>query len=177
MPTKPLSPYGPGIAALKGKTANSHAAPRATTFTAVLTLAPILAHHRNVTICADFLFVHGLSFVRTISRGTGFLTIGTAVLDRSKTTILREARAAINLNQLRGLTERDIHADNEFECLRDDIHPIALNIVPADGHVGDVERFCAQPRSASAHACIASLPFKHLPRLLSRTCLLTLYNA
>jgi hypothetical protein len=49
--------YGPDIAVLKGKMTRTAAAPRAPTFEAVPIPAPILEHHRNVTLCVDiFLF-------------------------------------------------------------------------------------------------------------------------
>ena len=54
--------YGPDIAALKGKTVRSTAAPRAPTFEAVPLPAPITVHHRNVTLCVDFFFVQGIGF-------------------------------------------------------------------------------------------------------------------
>jgi Zinc knuckle len=46
--------YGPDIATLKGKTTRSSAAERIPTFQAQPIPAPILEHHQNVTICADF---------------------------------------------------------------------------------------------------------------------------
>jgi hypothetical protein len=58
--------YGPDIATLKGKTTRSVAAPRAPTFVAEPIPAPILEHHRNVTLCADFFFVQGIPFFHTI---------------------------------------------------------------------------------------------------------------
>jgi hypothetical protein len=46
----------------------------------------------------------------------------------------------IKLYTVRGLVIRDIHADNEFECICEEIRPIDMNIVTADSHVGEVER-------------------------------------
>ncbi len=49
--------YGPDVVAvIKGKTTRSIAAPRAPTFVAEPIPSPILEHHRNVTLCADFFF-------------------------------------------------------------------------------------------------------------------------
>lgn len=103
-----------------------------------------------------------------VSRGIGFRTIGPPVPDRSKTTTLctlREARAAIHLLcQTCGLTVCDIHADHEFECIQEDIWLIALNIVPTDSHVREVE--CSvRTIKERLRACILGLPFKRLPRL------------
>ena len=88
--------YGPDIAVIEGKTTRSHAAPRAPTFVAEPIPAPILEHHHNVTLCADFFFVQGLPFFHTISRGIGFRAVD-LVPDRTKTTILRKIRSAVRL--------------------------------------------------------------------------------
>jgi hypothetical protein len=60
--------YGPDIAALKGKTVKSTAEARAPTFVAVPLPAPIMEHHRNVTLCLDFFLSKALHF-STLSPG------------------------------------------------------------------------------------------------------------
>jgi hypothetical protein len=156
--------YGPDIAVLKGKSTRSAAAPRAPTFVAKVIPAPILEHHRHVTLCADFFFVQGIPFFHTISRAIGFRTAH-PVPDRSKSTILRCLRAVISRYESRGLTVCDIHADNELECVRDQLLPIAMNIVPADSHVGEVERSIRTIKER-LRSCAHGLPFKRLPRLM-----------
>ena len=155
--------YGPDIATLKGKTTRSSAAPRAPTFIAEVIPPHILEHHRDVTLCIDFFFVQGMPFFHTISRGIGFRTAH-PVPDRNRSTILRRLRHTIKMYQARGFTVRDVHCDHEFECIRSDLLPIAMNVVPADSHVGEVERSIRTIKErlrASAHG----LPFKRLPRL------------
>jgi hypothetical protein len=156
--------YGPDIAAIKGKTTRSVAAARAPTFIAVPIPAPILEHHRNVTLCVDFFFVQGLAFFHTVSRGIGFRT-ATPVLDHSKATMLRKLRDTIGRYTARGLTICDIHGDNEFECTRLSLLPIALNVVPADCHVGEVERSIRTIKER-LRSCAHGLPFRRLPRLM-----------
>jgi hypothetical protein len=85
----------------------------------------------------DFFFVQGIPFFHTISRGIGFRSVR-QVPDRGRAVILRETRAIIKLYQSRGFHVCDIHADNEFECIREEIRPIEMNVVPADSHVGEV---------------------------------------
>ena len=46
---------------------------------------------------------------------------------------------AVQLYKVRGLKVVNIHADNEFECCRDELNPI-VDIVGAGMHVGEVER-------------------------------------
>jgi hypothetical protein len=156
--------YGPDIAAIKGKTTRTHAAPRAPTFEAVPIPAPILQHHRRITLCVDFFFVQGLPSLHTISRDIGFRTVR-PVTDRSKQTILRELKAIMHIYRTRGLTICDVHADNEFECVRADLLPVAMNVVPADSHVGEVERSIRTIKEG-LRTCVHGLPFKRLPRLL-----------
>jgi hypothetical protein len=156
--------YGPDIATLKGKTTRSTAAPRAPTFVAEPIPAPILEHHRVVTLCVDFFFVQGIPFFHTISRGIGFRTAH-PVGDRTKATIMRVLRSVVALYQARGLTISDVHGDHELACVRASLLPIVVNVVPADSHVGEVERSIHTIKER-ARSCAHGLPFRRLPRLL-----------
>jgi hypothetical protein len=158
--------YGPDIAVIKGKTTRSNAAPRAPTFEAVPIPPPVLEHHKNVTLCVDFFFVQGIPFFHTISRGIGFRSVR-QVPDRGRAVILRETRAIIKLYQSRGFHVCDIHADNEFECIREEIRPIEMNVVPADSHVGEVERSIRTIKER-LRTCVHGLPFRRLPKLMIR---------
>ena len=158
--------YGPDIAVLKGKTTRTTAAPRAPTFEAVPIPPPVLEHHRKVTLCMDFFFVQGIPFLHTISRGIGFRTVR-KVPDRGKSVILQETRAVLKLYQSRGFEVCDIHADAEFECIREDVRPVELNIVPADSHVGEIER-SIRTLKERLRTCVHGLPFQRLPKLLIR---------
>jgi hypothetical protein len=112
--------YGPGIATLKGKTTRSSAAERIPTFQAQPIPVSILENHQNITICADFFFVQGFPFLHTVSRDIEFWTIS-HVHNRNKATMVRELKAVINLYQKCGFNLCDVHADNEFECIREAI--------------------------------------------------------
>jgi hypothetical protein len=132
-----LTIYGSDIAALKGRTKKSFPAPRVPTFQAVPLPAPILLHHRNVSLCIDLFYVQGHAFFHSISRDIGFRT----VCDRKQATIWRELLAAKHLYSAWGLRVLDVHCNNEFECLRDNlVRPIVLNVVTMDSHVGEVRR-------------------------------------
>jgi len=156
--------YGPDVAVLKGKMTRTVTAPHVPTFAAMALPPTILEHHQKVTLCMDFFFVQGLPFFHSISRHIGFRTIA-QVPNRLKTTILRETQAIVNLYHARGFTVSDIHTDNELACIREDIRPIHMDVVPVDSHVGEVERSIRTIKErvrATAHG----LPFKRLPRLL-----------
>jgi hypothetical protein len=73
--------------------------------------------------------------------------------------------AVLNLYRVRSLIISDIHADNEFDCLREHVLPIVLNVAPADSHVGEVERSIRTIKER-LRLCVHGLPFKRLPKLL-----------
>ena len=158
--------YGPDIAVLKGRMTQKSAAARVPTFAAVPIPAPIMIHHRNITLCVDLFFVQGNGFLHTISRDIGYRT-ATHIPNRKFDTIWRALQAVLRLYAARGLRVCDVHGDAEFDCLRDRLARIALDIVPADSHVGEIERSnrTVQERLRS---CVHGLPFKRIPRLMIR---------
>ena len=156
--------YGPDVATLKGKMTRSAAAPHTPTFEAITIPSPLLQHHGNVTLCIDFFFVQGIGFLHTISRNIGFRTVS-PIADRSRDTILREVSAAIKLYTSRGFIVRDIHTDQEFGCIREDLRPIVMNLASADSHVGEVERSIRTIKER-LRSYVHGLPFRRLPRLL-----------
>ena len=161
-----LAVYGPDVATLKGKMTRATAASSAPTLVAVPLPLPVLEHHRNVTLCVDFFFVQGVGFLHTISRNIGFRTVA-PVADRTRKTILLELQAVIKLYTARGFVVADIHCDNEFECVRHDLMPTHLNVVAADGHVGEVERSIRTIKER-LRSCVHGLPFRRLPKLIIR---------
>ena len=159
--------YGPDVATLKGKMTRATAALRAPQYQAITVPAPILEHHSHVTLCIDFFFVQGHAFLHTISRDINYRTV-LPVSDSSASTITKELRRIIHLYTERGFHVTDIHGDHEFESVRSSVAPIHLNIVAADGHVGEVERSIRTIKErfrTMAHG----LPFRRLPILLLRS--------
>ena len=56
-----------------------------------------------------------------------------------------------------------INADNEFECIREDMRPIPMNIVAAGEHVGDVERSNRTIKERT-RCHVHRLPFARYPK-------------
>ena len=159
-----LTIYGPDVATLKGKMAHDGASVRTPTFDAVPLPPSILKHHRNVTLCVDFFFCQGHAFFHTIFRGIGFRTVS-SVPNRHHDTILRELHLVLDLYRARGFNIVDVHADNEFECVKEELRPIHMDNVPADRHIGEIERSVKTVKErlrSTAHG----LPFKRIPKLL-----------
>jgi Reverse transcriptase (RNA-dependent DNA polymerase) len=103
-------------------------------------------------------------FLTTISRKLRFRTV-TPISDRSKKTISKGLGDIIRVYTARGFSVTNVHADNEFECIRYDILPCGLNIVTADDHVGEVERSIRTIKER-VRTIIHGLPFRRLPKLI-----------
>ena len=95
--------------------------------------------HSKVTLCVDFFYVNGIPLLHTISRFFKFRTVEETG-DRTKRTVLDGILKAVRLYKVRGLTVVNIHVDNEYECCRDELNPITLDIAVAGMHVGEAER-------------------------------------
>jgi hypothetical protein len=94
--------YGPDLATIKGKTTKGSPAPHTPSFLAVPIPAPILEHHKDVTLCVDFFFVQGQAFLHIISRKIQHRIVN-PVNDRSKGTMVKHIDSAIQLYQSRQL--------------------------------------------------------------------------
>ena len=76
---------------------------------------------------------------------------------------------AVQLYKVRGLKVVNIHADNEFECCRNELNPIVLDIAGAGMHVGEVER-SIQTIKERVRCTTHDLPFKNYPKVLVTGC-------
>ena len=157
--------YGPDLASLKGKTTRRH--PKAVLTPPVLPVpADVLAHHRNVTLCADVFFVQGAPFLHTISRSIKFRTV-VSLPSRSASTLLKHMREVLGFYTARGFQVTDALADLEFAPLQPDLLPTRLDICAADSHVGEVERSIRAIKER-VRATVQGLPYQRLPRAMVR---------
>ena len=157
--------YGPDPAMLKGKTVKRSSVPVPS-----LDVQPIpshiATHHSRLTLCADYFYVNTIPFFHTISRKLQLRT-SASVPNRAKRTTLLETNAVLNLYSSRGFEIPDIHADREFECIRNDILPVALNTTAADDHVGEVERSIRTIKER-IRCDIHELPFRRITRVMTK---------
>ena len=65
----------------------------------------------------------------------------------------------------RGFQISDVHADGEFECLRNDLAPIHLEIAPPDEHIHDIERSIRTIKEGT-RCIVHGLPYKRYPRAM-----------
>ena len=125
--------------------------------------SPCLPPFWNI-LCIDLFYVQGNIFLTTISRNLRFRTVA-LLLTRSKSSILKELSLVIQLYRSRGFSIPDIHCDNEFACLANDLSPIQLNITTKDDHVGEVERSIRTIKER-IRTTIHGLPFRRIPQLM-----------
>ena len=84
-------------------------------------------------------------------------------------------KKAINVYDSRGIHIHNLNTDNEFECIKDDILPVQLNVVAAEEHVGDVERSIRTMKEGTK-CDIQRLPYTRYPRAMVRGCVIKWAN-
>ena len=133
-------------------------------FPPILLPENILKYHLRVTISVDIIYIQGYTFLITYSPQTRFRTV-TLTPSRSSIVLLKTLREVLHIYQTRGFEVIDIHADSEFEPLRNDLLPILLHTVAKDDHVGDIEN-SAKVIKEDTRTIVHELPFKKLPKTL-----------
>ena len=155
--------YGQDLYSLKGKMVKS-ASRALPAFVPISIPKYILQHHKHVTLSADFFYAQGMPFLHTIAKKIRLLT-GTQTSNRSKKVMLSELFRVFQIYESRGFKIANLHADAEFECIRNEILPIELTTTAADEHVGDVERSIRTIKEA-LRCIIHSLPYKKYTKLM-----------
>ena len=158
--------YGPDVAALKGKTTK-----RKSTHVPSITPTPVSPSikdaHGQLTLCADVLFVQGLPFLHTIARHIKFRTI-TAMNtsgNPSASHIMNDLQGILQMYRTRGFVVSNLHADLQFEPLRNRLLPIHLNVAAQDDHVGDVER-SVRTIKERVRSTVHGLPYRWYPVIM-----------
>ena len=130
--------YGADVGSLKGKTTRTK--PSAIPSKDLIPIPQsILDWHKNVTLCVDIFFIHGIPFLHTISRDIKLRTVE-ELSNRRYMTILSSIQTAFELYFARGLNIAHLRGDGEFECIRNSIRPTLLHIASKGQHVPEVER-------------------------------------
>jgi hypothetical protein len=79
--------------------------------------------------------------------------------------MIQETKKIIQLYERRGFKIMDIHADNEFERIWDEMRPIEMEAVPADEHIGEAERSIRTTKERT-RCTIHGLPYKQYTKLM-----------
>ena len=80
---------------------------------------------KYVTLCVDFHYVNGVTVFHTISRRVDYRTV-TFPLSRSKPSIISEIKEVYKIYNSWGFKIVEIHADNEFEKVGNDLLPVRM---------------------------------------------------
>ncbi len=167
-----LRVYGPNVPALKGKT--TRRTPGHVASNQIVSLDPrILTAHKNVTLCVDIFFVDQMVFLLTVSRNIRFYSIQCLSSRKMKKEVLPMLKQIRNLYHHRGFKIVMIHADPEFEPLRDSLieQKISLNICGTNEHVPEAERGIRTCKERN-RTTVVGLPYKRMPKLLKRNIVL-----
>ena len=151
------------VEALKGKGTCVKLQHIPSTVKTVLT-SYILAKHNNITLIADFLALNGHFLLHTKSRKIHFRTV-VPIQDRTKATILKHVKMAINLHTTRGFIVNELIGDDEFACIKDKIIPVLLNLVTRGDHCGDIE-ISIKFLKELLRCLWNGLPFRCAPRVM-----------
>jgi len=104
---------------------------------------PILAAHKNVTLCIDYMFVDKMVFFVTTSRNIHFTTIENITSRAMLSHCLPAIKNVTGLYKARGFKIETIHADEEFKSLKQillESNNILVNIAATNEHVPEIER-------------------------------------
>jgi hypothetical protein len=151
--------FGPNIASLKGKTVRFAQEPILTSYVKVP--QEIIDLNKEITIAAEVMFIHGMGFMITGSRGVKFTT-SEYVPTRSKADLINSLKKVFEIYTQRGFTIQTALMDKEFEFIRDDLHGITLNTNVAREHVPETERHIRVIKER-VRAIWSTLPLNRVP--------------
>jgi hypothetical protein len=161
--------YGPSVPQLQGKMTRASATTPIHQQHLLALPLPIAQHHKNVTLCVDYFFVNGISFLHTISRNIQFRSVS-VTRSRSARECARHLMAVIQTYEIRGFSVVRIEGDNEFDSndVRQAIAPRHLVISGRNEHVGPVERSIRTIKERARCTCHA-LPYKRYTKVMVRS--------
>jgi hypothetical protein len=119
--------------------------------------------YRDVTICADIMFVNKIPFLVTISRGIKIGMVET-LANRKQPTVVAAFKSVKGIYARQGFRVRLAHMDNEFAPMWGNLLDICIDIngVSNDEHVPEVERYIHTVKERMR--CIYNtVPFRRMP--------------
>ncbi len=95
--------------------------------------------HKYMTIVADVMFVNGLPFLVTSSRGISLVTIE-FLPSRTAKQLANSIERVLRIYGRSGFVVQTSMMDMKFEKLKDLLTNVALNTTATQEHVGEIER-------------------------------------
>ncbi len=152
--------FGPDLAGLRGKTVRRKPEHVVTDYVAIP--RDFLARHHNVTLTGDVMFVNGLPFFITQSRGINLVTIEFATT-RTAQNLSKLLSRVVTLYATAGFKDQTVLMDMEFQPLQQLLPNIVVNTTAANEHVAEIEHRIRVVKER-ARAIINTLPYKRLPK-------------
>ena len=95
--------------------------------------------HKYISIVADVMFVNGLPFMVTSSRGISLVTIE-FLPSRTILSLANSLRRVVTMYAKAGFVVQTAMMDMEFDKLKSVMSELVINTTAAREHVGEIER-------------------------------------
>ena len=132
--------YGPNSSFLKGKSTRKR--PNPIENIQIVHIPPIIKqYHTKIVLSVNYMIVQNIAMLFTIDNSFQYCFLKLVHKKKAnKNDILKGINQIINVYKARNIEIKQIHVDNEFECIREDVRPSIFNTVAAEEHVGIIER-------------------------------------
>jgi hypothetical protein len=154
--------FGPDLAKLRGKTTRTK--PERVQVEYVQIPRDFVQLHKYVTLVADVMFVNGLPFLVTSSRGLSLVTIE-HLPSRTAKRLVQTLERVFRIYATAEFIVQMAMMDMEFEKLKPLMPHVALNTTAAREHVGEIEQKIRVIKER-ARGMFNPLPYKKLPRMM-----------
>ena len=154
--------FGPDFANLRGKTIRTK--PEHVRIEYVQIPRDFVELHKYVTLVADIMFLNGLLFLVTSSRGISLVTIE-YLKSRTAKRLVHTLERVFRIYGTAGFMVQTALMDMEFEKLKDKLPNVILNTTAAQEHVGEIERKIRVVKER-ARCTTSILPYNILPKIM-----------
>ncbi len=154
--------FGPDLANLRGK--KTRTKPEGIRAEYVQIPRDFVQLHKYVTLVADVMFMNGLSFLVTSSRGLSLVRIE-HLPSRTTRRLALTLERVFRIYATAGFVVQTAMMDMEFEKLKILLPHVALNTMAARDHAGEIERKIRVIKER-ARGTFNTLPYKKLPKMM-----------
>ncbi len=151
--------FGPDLAGIRGKTTRRK--PERVEGGVVGIPARIVEANKFVWLAGDVMFVDGIAFVVTVSRGLKFITTH-YLPTRTADDLAQSLKETIKIYERGGFRVQTLLMDGEFEKIKQKLPEVIVNTTAAGEHVGEVERHIRTIKERG-RGVMCTLPYKRMP--------------
>jgi len=156
--------FGPDLAGVRGRTVRRK--PERVEVRVVAIPRDFLKLHRFLTLTADVMFVNGLPFLLTRSRGVQLITVEYLPRHTAK-TIGHKLTRVLQFYSRGGYIIQTALMDREFEAVRTTCPTLPINTTAANKHVPEIERTVRTVKDRT-RGVYNTLPFTEgIPKLMT----------